>query len=41
MHSAESDPIAEAQRMHFEEQIKQLLEDLEETPIIGISEKRS
>jgi len=41
MHAAEADPIAEAQREHFEKQIKKLIEDLEETPIIGISEKRS
>ena len=41
MHAAEADPISEAQREHFDVQIKKLLDDLEQTPIIGISERRS
>ncbi len=41
LHAAEADPIAAEHREDFDKSVKQLLEDLQATPVIGITEKRS
>jgi murein DD-endopeptidase MepM/ murein hydrolase activator NlpD len=41
MHATEADPISDTHRSHFKKEVQELLESLDATPIIGVSERKS